>query len=1080
MGVQREEAIIDVTVNQRAAGLNFDELDAKVKRLTESLRSMHREEDPRLYDGRVRALAQATAQRDAERVAINGGAEALRNFQRDFINGNRAVEVAATNNPVKKYAIEARTAFEQLNNSINKNSLKGQLTGIKEVFSGAEAVSSPFFNYISQGFQTASAAVDNYRSKTQLQRAAMAENIVAHERLQAAMATTVAEQEAVNAALMVNRAAQAESSAAVAAATTLTEAEAAAQQHKKLVQEESLLVTRAQTLAENQATIATEQQTVALEAQTIATTQGTGAMRIFKVALASTGIGLLIVAIASLVAYFAETNEGSKKFKVLMAELNALFQECMKLLAPIGKAIFNTFSESTGPLMAFTGVVKNALLPLATMLKLFSDIKSGNFKQALIDVKEAMASWSDNTVDIGAGLWIAGKDLASNMTKAADEIKKVDTNFGGAAKSAKQVAEERQRLVDSERDWTVEKTKQIGQVDLLTKRLANQNLTEAQRLAIGEKAKAMRLEIYKTDLDFAKKNEDLVNKEQAAKAKKDLDAIAEAKKRVQEVSNIYNIQIQDINNKSIVASRVDNIAAANQAAYDKLLEMAKGFSKKAEVDRRSANDKEVAEAEKVYDDLITGLNDYIKRKGIGEKEIAKAEELILATRYNKVAEVTKIRARQEEELAAKIKEFHQQITDVHGNELQKQTDLINAKYNQWVIDAGTNADQVKMIEVARQEELNTVKLQEEERLQKEIQRIREEGATTDEDKQKVKIEKINQHYDAELEALKKNFSKKLQETQAFKDAEALILQNKDKKIKTAVDEDPKEVKKAKDALEKRKKESELEKQAAQETANTLFSISSKNRNTETNNKIRALEAQAEIELKTGRKTEKQKQEIRDRLAKEEAKVKTDAWRADQQAAIGQAIINGALAMTKVAAQTGILSFAFDPIIALKTAAEIALISSREPPVFAKGGIIDGPSHSNGGVPLIDGNTGRTIAEVEGQETVAVFSKEATKNNQWLINQLLFSSMFRNGARVDVGAIGNGVKLEKGGPLAVSAAGGNYSSTATENHHYYDQSELIAEFRLMRQAFHDQKISLSTTALADQTRKEVEIEKRAKL
>ena len=60
--------------------------------------------------------------------------------------------------------------------------------------------------------------------------------------------------------------------------------------------------------------------------------------------------------------------------------------------------------------------------------------------------------------------------------------------------------------------------------------------------------------------------------------------------------------------------------------------------------------------------------------------------------------------------------------------------------------------------------------------------------------------------------------------------------------------------------------------------------------------------------------------------------------------IVQATINGALAMTKVSAQTGVATFAFSPIIAALVAAQIAAIASQKF-IGAKGGLIPGWRHS---------------------------------------------------------------------------------------------------------------------------------------
>jgi len=103
-----------------------------------------------------------------------------------------------------------------------------------------------------------------------------------------------------------------------------------------------------------------------------------------------------------------------------------------------------------------------------------------------------------------------------------------------------------------------------------------------------------------------------------------------------------------------------------------------------------------------------------------------------------------------------------------------------------------------------------------------------------------------------------------------------------------------------------------------------------------------------------------------------------------------ATINGALAITKVTAQTGIGAIAAVPITAALVGAQIGAIASRQfvgqqggitPGVtsegsldkFASGGMVKGPSHKNGGVKFASG--GRVV-ELEGGE--AVINKRSTK------------------------------------------------------------------------------------------------------
>ncbi len=64
-------------------------------------------------------------------------------------------------------------------------------------------------------------------------------------------------------------------------------------------------------------------------------------MKILKFAIASTGIGLLIVAVGSLIAYFKSTEEGGDKLAKVMRVLGGIFGEVTKELAKIGSVLFD-------------------------------------------------------------------------------------------------------------------------------------------------------------------------------------------------------------------------------------------------------------------------------------------------------------------------------------------------------------------------------------------------------------------------------------------------------------------------------------------------------------------------------------------------------------------------------------------------------------------------------------------------------------------------------------------------------------------------------------------------------------------
>jgi len=130
----------------------------------------------------------------------------------------------------------------------------------------------------------------------------------------------------------------------------------------------------------------------------------------------------------------------------------------------------------------------------------------------------------------------------------------------------------------------------------------------------------------------------------------------------------------------------------------------------------------------------------------------------------------------------------------------------------------------------------------------------------------------------------------------------------------------------------------IEKQAAQKVSDTAFSIISKNIRSQSDAKIKGLETDKALELNNKSLTSAQKQAIEQKYKKQENAVKLKAFKSEQKASIAQAIINGAIAITKSEADLGPIAgtIAIAAIIA-NTAAQVATITSQKPPAMAKGG-----------------------------------------------------------------------------------------------------------------------------------------------
>ena len=107
---------------------------------------------------------------------------------------------------------------------------------------------------------------------------------------------------------------------------------------------------------------------------------------------------------------------------------------------------------------------------------------------------------------------------------------------------------------------------------------------------------------------------------------------------------------------------------------------------------------------------------------------------------------------------------------------------------------------------------------------------------------------------------------------------------------------------------------------------------------QSNLKLATLEKDKTAELNNSSLTSAQKFAIQQKYKKQEAQIKAKAFKEEQETSIVQAVINGAIAITKAEAQTGVLGALVIPGIIAETAVQVAKIAAQKPPAYAKGGL----------------------------------------------------------------------------------------------------------------------------------------------
>ena len=199
----------------------------------------------------------------------------------------------------------------------------------------------------------------------------------------------------------------------------------------------------------------------------------------------------------------------------------------------------------------------------------------------------------------------------------------------------------------------------------------------------------------------------------------------------------------------------------------------------------------------------------------------------------------------------------------------------------------------------------------------------------------LRIEQFDKEYDAFVKML---VDKKYAQTEYYDadlEAWAAAEQAKLDAAKVAA------AKKKADEKEKIKEYTKLAISSAQTISDTIFTINQQNRDAETNAILDSLNERKDAELSNKDLTDAQRLQIEKRYQQEEAAIKTRAWEAQKEAAIAQAIINGALTITNILATMpgGPLNpatIASLAAAAISTAAQVAVISNTKPPKFADG------------------------------------------------------------------------------------------------------------------------------------------------
>ena len=227
------------------------------------------------------------------------------------------------------------------------------------------------------------------------------------------------------------------------------------------------------------------------------------AMKVLKFAIASTGIGLLVVALGSLVSFFTKTQRGSDLLSKAMAGLGATVDVIVDRASALGESLFKAFDNPKKSIKALGDFIIDNIINRFKAVIDFVRLAGDGFRALatgdMEGLKQAATDAGQALIQLTTGFDKEQQAaIAKSIAGVTDEISK-------EAKAAQDLEDRRHKLREAENEFIVTKAKLRREIG--ASRLA---VEEEQRAGESlEEANARRFKAAQDGIDAQNKLSDI-------------------------------------------------------------------------------------------------------------------------------------------------------------------------------------------------------------------------------------------------------------------------------------------------------------------------------------------------------------------------------------------------------------------------------------------------------------------------------------------------------------------------------------------------------------------------------------------
>jgi hypothetical protein len=288
-----------------------------------------------------------------------------------------------------------------------------------------------------------------------------------------------------------------------------------------------------------------------------------------KGAIIGSGIGALVIIIASVISAFKASEEGQNKFAKLMGVIGSVVGNVMDVISDLGEIIIGVLSGDSKAIKSATDFgkkifdvvglpIKNMITVVETLAKTLGKLFSGDISGAFDQLKSGVN-------EIGGNF----KAAANSINSGTNALKNFGQEALREAKIAQQIADQRAKADKTDRELIVQRAEADRRVaELREKALDREKYNTKQRIGFLNEASKVEQDVTNKEIQSAiLRRNAIVEENKLSKSNKDaLKAEEEAK------AAVINLETKRLNLQKALTGQISALKqqekAENQAAFN--------------------------------------------------------------------------------------------------------------------------------------------------------------------------------------------------------------------------------------------------------------------------------------------------------------------------------------------------------------------------------------------------------------------------------------------------------------------------------------------------------------------------------